>query len=311
MVIEDVELDFQFDFEQQTKLDAKSLKGKDINYIVLLAQHNNFKCETPSHLIGLMGKPMVSYVKKVCESKPKTIELNETDDTIKTIKPHLTNSEWTVVLYSDTPLLTYKTLAEAFRYAEMNEINVVKLPRGYILKTEYIKRVNEIYAPIVLFENHEDFLVAEDFMSLSKISEIMKNRILSNFMKSGVQIIDPASTYIESLVSIGENSIIYPNACIMGDSHIGESCTIGYGSTVKNSVIGDKSNIQNSMVLSSVIMDSCLVEQSTIEKNSLVEKNSVVKHYSIVSSSKIGENSFVCWARIKGVELEPNTKLEN
>ena len=311
MVLEEFKLSLSEDLEPLIKLNPRSLSGKDIGYILLQVHHEGFNTDTPSHLIGLMGKPIASYVKKVCESIPKSVDIDVDADVIRAIKPHLGKHEWTIVLYSDTPLLTYKTLAEAFRVAETNQLNVAKLARGYIFRTEYIRRVNEIFAPTTLFEDSEDFLVAEDFNSLSLIGEIMKRRIIDNFMQSGVQIIDPASTYIESLVTIGENSIIYPNACIMGDSHIGANSTVGYGSTIKNSVVGNRCNVQNSLVLSSVIQDSCLIEQSTIENHSLIEKNCVIKHYSIISSSKVGENSVVSWSKVKGVEVKENTRLEN
>lgn len=311
MVLEEFKLSLSEDLEPLIKLNPKSLSGKDIGYILLQVNHEGFNCDTPSHLIGLMGKPLVSFVKKVCDDSPQTIDIEEDDDVIKVIKPYLGDNEWTIVLYSDTPLLTYKTLAEAFRIAENNQLNVTKLGRGYIFKTEYIKRVSAIYAPTVLFEDSEDFMEARDFKSLARIGEIMKNRILDNFMERGIQIVDPASTYIESLVTIGENSIIYPNACIMGDTHIGANSTVGYGSTIKNSVIGSKCNIQNSLILSSIVQDSTLIEQSTIENNSLIEKNCVVKQYSIISSAKVGENSIIFWSRVKGVQIAPNTRLEN
>ena len=307
MVLEE----FKFDFQSLTERKQKDLKERDIDYILLMVEHDGFKSKTPSHLMSLMGKPVASYVKKVCEKSPKTIEMENDGDVLETIHPILGDAEWTVVLFSDTPLLTYKTLFEAFNFAENSEMNVVKLKRGFIFKTEYIKRVDKIYTPNTLFADSEDFLVADNFSSLAKISEIMKKRILNNFMSSGVQIVDPASTYIESLVTIGEGTIIYPNTCIMGDSHIGENSTVGYGSTIKNSVVGDRCNIQNSLILSSVIMDSSLIEQSTIENNSLVEKNCVIKQYSIISSSKVGKNSFICWSKIKGVEINENTKIEN
>lgn len=311
MVLEEFTINLSENLDPLVRLNPKSLAGKDIGFIILLVNHDDFNTDTPSHLINLMGKPVMSYVKKVCETAPKTVEIETDSDVLQAIKPLLGEHEWTIVLYSDTPLLTYKTLAEAFKYAESNDLNVAKMKRGYIFKTEYVSRVNQIYAPNILFAESEDFLVASNFESLAEICDIMKKRILSNFMKNGVQIVDPASTYIESLVTIGENSIIYPNACIMGDTHIGANTTIGYASTIKNSVIGNKCNIQNSLILSSVVQDSSLIEQSTIENNSLVEKNCVIKQYSIISSAKIGENCYCCWSKIKGVEVKPNTKLEN
>lgn len=311
MVLEEFKFDFTQDIDPLVRFNPKSLSGKNIDYIIMMVNHDGFNSDTPSPLISLMGKPVVSYVKKVCDKQPITIDMEEDDDVLELIKPSLGVGEWTIVLFSDTPLLTYKTLAEAFRYAETNDVNVAKLPRGYIFRTEYIKRANQIYAPNTILCDKQDFLYASNFEELAILSEIMKGRILSSFMKNGVQIVDPASTYIESLVTIGDNSIIYPNTCIMGDSHIGSNTTIGFGSTIKNAVIGDKCNVQGALILSSVVQDSSLIEQSTIENNSLVEKNCVIKQYSVINSAKIGENSYCCWSKVKGVEVQANTRLEN
>ena len=97
----------------------------------------------------------------------------------------------------------------------------------------------------------------------------------------------------------------------MGDTHIGKKCTIGTGAQIRSAIIGERCNVQGSVIVNSVVMESTLIESSTIENNSLIEKNCVVRHYSIVSSSKIGENSRVCWSKIKGVVVAPNSTVEN
>jgi bifunctional UDP-N-acetylglucosamine pyrophosphorylase/glucosamine-1-phosphate N-acetyltransferase len=50
--------------------------------------------------------------------------------------------------------------------------------------------------------------------------------------------VDPASTYIEVGVTIGRDTVIQPNTYIGGHTSIGEGCTIGPGSHVRDSKIG-------------------------------------------------------------------------
>jgi len=313
MVIEEFDIKTMLDnLETEPRTEQKRvLDGKSIGFIIVLVHHAEFQGESPSYLASILGKPSLSYVKKACEFCPKTIEMEEDGDLVKTIKPVLGDKEWTVVLFSDTPLITSSTIIESFLYASERELNVLKLERGYIFKTDYIKRVDRIFDVESVKKETDDFFVVKSQKDLAKAAAIMKDRVLTNLLNNGVQIIDPTSTYIESEVRIDKGAIIYPNAALMGDSHIGSKTIVGFGSIIKNSAIGKRCNIQNSYITNSAVLDSTLIESSRVEINSLIEKNCVIKHYSIISSSKIGANSKVSWSKIKGIKIDENSKIEN
>ena len=46
-------------------------------------------------------------------------------------------------------------------------------------------------------------------------------------MTDGVTVIDPANTYVDTTVTIGRDSILYPGTILEGDTVIGEGCHIG------------------------------------------------------------------------------------
>ena len=58
-------------------------------------------------------------------------------------------------------------------------------------------------------------------------------------MLSGVTIEDPATTYIDAGVRIGQDTIIRPGTTISGATVIGERCVIGPQSVIRDSQIGD------------------------------------------------------------------------
>lgn len=290
---------------------SRILNGKSISFIVLKVDHKDFNFGVPSYLVSMLGKPMVSYVKKACEFAPKTKEVDENADVVSEIKPLLTDKEWTIVLFSDTPLITTTTIAEAFMHAEQKDLNVCKLARGYIFKTEYIERVDKIFEVESFTQETDDYFMVKSLEDLQAASKLMKDRIIKNISSQGVMIIDPESTYIESQVVVGRGTTIYPNVALMGETQVGINSVIGFGSTLKHAIIGNKCNIQNSMVTNSVVLDSSLIETSRVENNSLVEKNCVIKHFSILSSAKIGKNSKVSWSKIKAVEVEENSNIES
>lgn len=67
-------------------------------------------------------------------------------------------------------------------------------------------------------------------------------------MLNGVTLIDPAATYIDATVTIGRDTVVYPNTILQGATQIGEDCSIGPNSQVVDSVIGDGSRVWASVV---------------------------------------------------------------
>ncbi len=73
----------------------------------------------------------------------------------------------------------------------------------------------------------EDVLGVNNRVHLSQAHAIMQKRILERHMLDGVTIVDPQSTSIDSQVSIGVDTIIYPFSVISGDVTIGSGCRVG------------------------------------------------------------------------------------
>jgi len=74
---------------------------------------------------------------------------------------------------------------------------------------------------------------------LAEAEAAMRQRINRDLMLAGVSMIDPASTYIEAGVTIGQDTMVYPNTYIQGETTIGEGCEIGPNAHIRNSRIGN------------------------------------------------------------------------
>ncbi len=61
---------------------------------------------------------------------------------------------------------------------------------------------------------------------LAEATRTIKRRINDRHMSQGVTLIDPEATFIEPLVTIGQDTIIYPNVYLQGKTVIGEDCVI-------------------------------------------------------------------------------------
>jgi bifunctional UDP-N-acetylglucosamine pyrophosphorylase/glucosamine-1-phosphate N-acetyltransferase len=78
---------------------------------------------------------------------------------------------------------------------------------------------------------------------LAEAEAAMRQRINRDLMLSGVTMIDPASTYIEAGVTIGQDTLVMPNTYIQGETTIGEGCEIGPNAHIRNSRIGDRCKV--------------------------------------------------------------------
>jgi bifunctional UDP-N-acetylglucosamine pyrophosphorylase/glucosamine-1-phosphate N-acetyltransferase len=58
-------------------------------------------------------------------------------------------------------------------------------------------------------------------------------------MLSGVTIIDPATTVIDSQVRIGRDTVIKPSTHILGDSTVGNECQLGSHVVIQDSTLDD------------------------------------------------------------------------
>lgn len=124
----------------------------------------------------------------------------------------------------------------------------------------------------LVVENRDEVMGINDCVELNKAYEWMRNRINNNWMKEGVQIVDPKRTVIGKDVKIGHDVIIHPNVEILGKTEIGNFVEILPGSYLNNSKIEDRA-----VVDSSKVVDSCIDEGTVVGPMSYVSNNKIIK----------------------------------
>jgi bifunctional UDP-N-acetylglucosamine pyrophosphorylase / glucosamine-1-phosphate N-acetyltransferase len=72
---------------------------------------------------------------------------------------------------------------------------------------------------------------------LAGATATVKRRINARHLDQGVTLIDPEAAYIESFVSIGKDTIIYPNVYLQGKTVIGENCRIEASVKIVDSIL--------------------------------------------------------------------------
>lgn len=83
----------------------------------------------------------------------------------------------------------------------------------------------KIFASVA--EDYQETLGINSRVQLAEAEKILRMRKNISLMESGVTIMDPATTYIDFDVEIGQDTIIYPHTFIEGTTEIGDDCVIG------------------------------------------------------------------------------------
>lgn len=138
----------------------------------------------------------------------------------------------------------------------------------------------------------EELMGVNSRVELSKAEEIMRRRINESHMVNGVTIIDVNSTYIESDVEIGNDTIVYPGAMLKGNTKIGSSCVIGMNSSITNSIIGDYTEVESSTIIDSTVGENTTVgPYAYLRPKSNIGNNVKIGDFVEVKNATIGDNS--------------------
>jgi bifunctional UDP-N-acetylglucosamine pyrophosphorylase/glucosamine-1-phosphate N-acetyltransferase len=83
---------------------------------------------------------------------------------------------------------------------------------------------------------------------LAQAEALLRRRLNEKWMAEGVTLIDPATTYIEPTVTVGRDTVIWPNTHLQGQTVVGENCVLGPNTLVRDTRIGDGCHIEGSVL---------------------------------------------------------------
>jgi len=86
-----------------------------------------------------------------------------------------------------------------------------------------------------------------DRVQLSEARRELNDRILDGWMRAGVTIIDPASTWIDVTVTIGQDAEIGPQTQLQGATVIGEGARIGPGCLLEDTIVGEDAVVSHAV----------------------------------------------------------------
>ena len=110
---------------------------------------------------------------------------------------------------------------------------------------------------VCLLDAREDIYGINDRVQLAEAEKILRRRKNEELMRSGVTIMDPASTFIDMGVEVGSDTVLYPFTILEGQTRMGSRCMIGPSTHITDSIIGNDVHIESSRINQASIDDSC------------------------------------------------------
>ncbi|MGB6178332.1 bifunctional UDP-N-acetylglucosamine diphosphorylase/glucosamine-1-phosphate N-acetyltransferase GlmU [Carnobacterium sp.] len=214
-----------------------------------------------------------NYVEKIVEQK----DANDTEKLVQEVN--------TGTYCFDNKLL-FETLSQVGNENSQGEYYLPDV-------IEILKNQNEIVDAYIMTSENEGMGV-NDRVALAEASRLMRRRINTMHMQNGVTLIDPMTTYIDSDVTIGSDTIIEPNVTLKGKTIIGEDCFVGAHSEIVNGTIGDGVRVTNSSIKDSVMeKDSNIGPYSHLRPNSHIGESVHIGNFVEIKNATIGKTSKV------------------
>ncbi len=137
-----------------------------------------------------------------------------------------------------------------------------------------------------------EILGINDRVQLAQAESVMRQRIRQRWMRCGVTLIEPESTYIDATAELGQDTVVHPNTHILGDTKIGKDCAVGPNSIVSDSTTGDRCRIVSSVLEGSRLGAGVSVGPfSHIRGSSQIEDDVHVGNFAEIKSSHLGRGT--------------------
>lgn len=178
-------------------------------------------------------------------------------------------------------------------FENLKEIGNENVQNEYYL-TDLVEIFNrkQLRVNAMIVKDPQETMGVNDRIDLAKAQKWMTRHECEKHMRNGVTIIDPDTTYIDVDVEIGQDSIIYPNVIIQGETKIGANVTILSNSFLRNAVIADNVTIDSSKIVeSSVGAHTTIGPMSHLRNHTEIGENCRIGNFVEFKNSHFGNGS--------------------
>jgi bifunctional UDP-N-acetylglucosamine pyrophosphorylase / glucosamine-1-phosphate N-acetyltransferase len=112
----------------------------------------------------------------------------------------------------------------------------------------------------VIADDATEALGVNSRAELAQVETEIQRRVVTRLMTEGVTFRNPATVVIDSSVTIGPDTVVYPFVTLEGTTRIGEGCVIDPGVHLNNVTVGDDVHLKTGTVAEDAIIE----EEATV-----------------------------------------------
>jgi bifunctional UDP-N-acetylglucosamine pyrophosphorylase/glucosamine-1-phosphate N-acetyltransferase len=179
----------------------------------------------------------------------------------------------------------------------------------YLTDTVTLAREDGLTVGAFPVEDVEQTRGANDRAQLAELGREMNRRIVTRWMKDGVTVMDPVTTWIDADVVLDRDVTILPGVQLLGATVVGEDAVVGPDSTLKDCEVGAGARVVRTHAELAVVGEGANVGPFSYlrpgtrlgakgkigafveTKNAQIGTGSKVPHLSYVGDAEIGEES--------------------
>ncbi len=129
---------------------------------------------------------------------------------------------------------------------------------------------------------------------LARTTRVMRERINEKHLANGVTLLDPDTTYIDTEVRIGSDTVIHPMTFLSGSTTIGAGSEIGPDTRIVDSTVGRDARVSFAVVQGSRIGPRAQVgPYAHLRPGTRIGPGAVIGNFVEVKASEIGEGAKV------------------
>ncbi|SDF51715.1 bifunctional UDP-N-acetylglucosamine pyrophosphorylase / Glucosamine-1-phosphate N-acetyltransferase [Klenkia brasiliensis] len=155
----------------------------------------------------------------------------------------------------------------------------------------------------------EDTLGCNDRRELAARRRTLNDRVLDDLMRSGVTVVDPATTWVDVTVEVGQDAVLHPGVQLLGATVVAAGAEVGPDSTLTDTEVGEGARVVRTHAELAVVGPEVSVGPfaylrpgtrlargakvgTFVEtKNAEVGEGSKIPHLSYVGDATIGEGT--------------------
>jgi len=152
---------------------------------------------------------------------------------------------------------------------------------------------NHVVAAFTTSDSAE-ILGINDRVQLAECARVMRDRINERWMRAGVTIVDPLSTWIDVDAEVEPDVVLHPSTYLIGPTSVATGATIGPDTTLVSCEVGTNATVLRSHCELAVIGDSATVGPfSYLRPNARLDEGAKAGAYVEIKNSHIGAHAKV------------------